>query len=52
MVNRCKPLINVVTADKPKMLSGLLWSDQRVVDPLTQRYQTTGGEAGPTPSWY
>ncbi len=52
MANRCESLINVVTADKPKMLSGLLWSDQRVVDPLTQRKQTTGGEARPTPSWY
>ena len=50
--NRCEPLINVVTVDKPKMLKGL---NQKVRDrpwssALSRRRHTvTGGQAEPTP---
>ena len=56
MANTCELLINVVKANKPKMLTGL---NQKVCDgqrgiqfPLSETLNITGEQAEPNPSWH
>ena len=51
MVNICECLINVVTGNKPKMLTGLsqkaAWRVEAILRALSWTENVTGGESGP-----
>lgn len=54
MVNIRKCLINVVTGNKPKMLTGLsqkaLWRVEAILEALSWTLDATGEWSGPNPS--
>jgi hypothetical protein len=54
MVNPGERLLNAVTYNKPKMLTGLgqngMWWVQGLTSPLAWTPTTTGGKSGPNPS--